>query len=65
MVNISGVTVPLQQAMIQNQVSYWHSPAAMWVILGAYALGGCVIVALLRNWLTQGAPWKVSQVNGH
>jgi hypothetical protein len=57
-VNINGVTIPLQQAMIQNQVSYWHSPAAMWLILGAYALAGCVIAALMRNWLTQGAHWK-------
>ena len=64
-VNINDVAVPLRDAMIHNQVSYWHSPAAMWLILGAYALGGCVIAAFLRNWLTQGAHWTVKQVNGH
>jgi hypothetical protein len=56
---INGSSVPLQQAMIHNQVGYWHSPAAMWLILGGYALAGCVIAALLGGWLTRGAHWKV------
>jgi hypothetical protein len=30
----------------------------MWLILGAYALGGCIIAAMQRGWLTQGAHWK-------
>ena len=57
-VKVNGVAVPLQQAMIQGQVSYWHSPAAMWLVLGLYALGGCVIALFLRRWLTHGAHWK-------
>jgi MFS family permease len=57
-VMVKGVPVPLQQAMIQGQVSYWHSPAAMWLVLGLYALGGCVIALILRGWLTRGAHWK-------
>ena len=56
--NINGAPVPLQQAMIQDQLSYWHSPAAMWLVLGAYALGGCIIACFLRSWLTRGAHWK-------
>jgi hypothetical protein len=60
-VKINGAAVPLQQAMIHNQVPYWHGPAAMWLILGTYALGGCIIAALLRGWLTQGAHWKVDK----
>jgi len=56
---VNGVKVPLQQAMIQNQVPYWHTPAAMWLILGIYALAGCIIAALLSGWLTRGAHWKV------
>jgi len=59
---VNGAEVPLQQAMIHNQVSYWHSPAAMWLVLGAYALAGCVIAVLLRGWLTKGARWKVERV---
>ena len=62
---INGATLPLQQAMIQNQVPYWHSPAAMWLVLGAYALGGCVIACLLRGWLTRGAHWKNKKDNDH
>lgn len=55
MVVVNGVNVPLQQAMIQNQVPYWQSPAAMWFILGAYALVGCIIALLVRGWFTRGA----------
>jgi hypothetical protein len=53
-VPINGVSVPLQQAMIAHQLDYWHRPEAMWLILGAYALAGCVIAALLEKWLTKG-----------
>lgn len=58
-VTVDGVAVPLQQAMIQHQIGYWQSPAAMWLILGGYALVGCVVAALLQGWLTRGARWKV------
>ena len=60
-VSVNGAEVPLQQAMINGQVSYWHSPSAMWFILGCYALAGCLIALLLRKWLTSGADWKVAQ----
>lgn len=56
---INGSSVPLQQAMIHNQLGYWHSPAAMWLILGGYALAGCILAVMLRGWLTRGAHWKV------
>jgi len=56
---VNGVSQPLQQAMIQGQVSYWHSPAAMWLVLGVWAFVGCVGAIFLRGWLTQGARWKV------
>jgi proton-dependent oligopeptide transporter, POT family len=49
-VMVGAEDVPLQQAMIQGQVPYWHSPAAMWLILGLYAFAGCVIAILLRRW---------------
>ena len=57
---VNGQSVPLQQAMIHNQVDYWHSPAAMWLILGGYALAGCIIAAMLGGWLTRGAHWEVN-----
>jgi hypothetical protein len=53
-VTINGTNVPLQQAMVQNQLPYWQTPAAMWLVLGVYALAGCLIAAWLRGWLTQG-----------
>ena len=57
-VTINGADVPLQQAMINNQLPYWQTPAAMWLILGVYALAGCLIAAWLRGWLTQGVRVK-------
>jgi hypothetical protein len=44
--------------MVQNQVPYWQSPAAMWLILGAYAMAGCIGAVLLRNWLTRDVHFK-------
>lgn len=57
-VAIGGEAMPLKQAMIQGKLGYWHSPAAMWLVLGLYALAGCFIALLLRGWLTRGADWK-------
>jgi len=48
------VHVSLQFAMINRWVNYWHSPAAMWLILGLYAFAGCFIAVFLRGWLTRG-----------
>jgi hypothetical protein len=56
---VNGTEVPLQQAMINHEVGYWDRPEAMWLILGLYALGGCLIALLLRGWLTKGARWKI------
>jgi MFS family permease len=53
-----GAVVPLKQAMVHHQVTYWHSPAAMWLWLGLYAFAGCLIAILIRGWLTHGAHWK-------
>ncbi len=53
-VAVNGAPVPLQQAMIDGRVSYWHSPAAMWVWLGLVAVGGCLIAGPLRNWFARG-----------
>ncbi len=51
---INGVSTPLQQAMVAHQLDYWHRPEAMWLLLGAYALAGCIVAAFLERWLTQG-----------
>jgi len=53
-VTINGVTETLQQAMVAHQLDYWHRPEAMWFVLGAYALAGCIVAAVLEKWLTQG-----------
>ncbi len=53
-VMVNGVSVPLQQAMVAHQLDYWHRPEAMWLVLGSYALAGCIIAAFLEKWLTKG-----------
>ncbi|NLH48523.1 MAG: MFS transporter [Myxococcales bacterium] len=58
-VDIQGTLMPLQDAMKQNLLDYWHTPAAMWLILGLFAIGGSILAALLRGWLTQGARWNI------
>ncbi|MBM3852240.1 MAG: MFS transporter [Verrucomicrobia bacterium] len=54
-VTVNGAAVPLQQAMLEHQLGYWQRPEAMWLILGGYALAGCIVAAFLEKWLTQGA----------
>lgn len=60
-VTVNGVAMPLQQALQQHLLPYWRTPAAMWLVLGLYALGGCLIALLLRGWLTRGAQWKLQK----
>jgi len=60
-VSVNGAMVPLKEALMHHQVSYWNSPAAMWLILGVYAMAGCWGAVFLRGWLTQGARWKNEQ----
>lgn len=40
--------------MVAGEVSYWHSPAAMWLILCAWAVVGCLLALFLRRWFTRG-----------
>jgi MFS family permease len=55
---VDGEAVPLQQAMVNHQLDYWDRPEAMWLILGIYALAGCLIAYFLRHWLTRGTDFK-------
>jgi hypothetical protein len=60
-VQVNGVETPLKDALVARQVPYWHSPAAMWLVLGLYAFAGCLIAVLIRGWITRGARWKQEQ----
>jgi len=63
-VNLHGELVPLQKALVEHQLPYWHTPAAMWLVLGLYALAGCIIALFLRGWLTRGADWRKKKDDG-
>jgi len=56
---VDGAAVPLQQAMVAGQLGYWDRPEAMWLILGIYALAGCIVGYFLRHWLTKGTDFKI------
>jgi MFS family permease len=58
-VTVDGAAVPLQQAMVAGQLDYWDRPEAMWLILGLYALAGCIVGYFLRHWLTKGTDFKI------
>lgn len=59
-VMVNETAVPLRQALIRGEVPYWHSPAAMWLVLGTYAFAGCLVAVAIRRWLTHGAHWKAT-----
>lgn len=47
----------LRDRLAAGQIAFMDSPSALWLILGAFALGGPLIALLLRNWFTKGAEW--------
>ena len=53
-VTVEGAQMTLQQAMIDQKLGYWDRPEAMWLILGAWAVAGCVIAIFLKGWMTKG-----------
>ncbi len=49
------------EQMVAGSVSFWDSPAAMWLILGVVAVVGCVIAIILGPWFTAGQKWSVEE----
>lgn len=39
-------------------LGFWHSPEAMWLVLGLWAMSGPVIALFFEKWLTKGARFK-------
>jgi len=60
---IKEVAVNLQLPLKYGWLDYWHTPQAMWLVLGLYAIGGAIIARLLGPWLTKGARWKIDHEN--
>lgn len=48
--------------MRAGQVDFWHSPEAMWLVLGIWAISGPVIALMAEKWFTKGARWKSEEV---
>ncbi|MBP6874455.1 MAG: MFS transporter [Candidatus Eisenbacteria bacterium] len=44
----------IQAGLIAGTVPFWRSPAAMWLILGLFALAGLMVALLFKGWLTRG-----------
>lgn len=52
-----GVQAPLKAGTLP----FWDSPAAMWLVLGLFAIGGPIIAIMLRGWFTKGASWSIEE----
>ena len=46
--------------MAAGEIGFWDSPAAMWLILALYAVGGCLLALMLRSWFTRGIKGKAA-----
>jgi hypothetical protein len=57
--HVQSIGVNLQFALKNGWVTYWHTPAAMWLVLGIVAIGGSLTALLIKGWLTKGARWKI------
>ena len=55
----------IHDKMASGQLSFWDSPAAMWLVLGGFALAGSVIALILRGWLTKGARFASTPATVH
>jgi dipeptide/tripeptide permease len=52
------VPLDIGEKLRAGTVAFADSPSALWLILGAFALGGPVVAILLKDWFTKGAHWE-------
>jgi POT family proton-dependent oligopeptide transporter len=50
----------LRDRLAAGDISFWNSPSALWLLLGAFALGGPLIALALKGWFTKGVHWERS-----
>ncbi len=51
------VPLDIGEKLRAGTVPFWHSPSALWLILGALAFGGPLIALLMKGWFTKGVKW--------
>ena len=49
--------VDIGEKLQAGTVPFWHTPSALWLILGALAFGGPLIALLMKGWFTKGVKW--------
>ncbi len=52
------------EKMVEGTVPFWQQPAAMWLILGTFAVIGVVIAIMLKPWFLKGAQWAIEDGKG-
>ncbi|MFH1679923.1 MAG: MFS transporter [Candidatus Eisenbacteria bacterium] len=52
------VPLDIGERLRAGTVAFADSPSALWLILGAFALGGPLVAVLLKDWFTKGARWE-------
>jgi len=56
-----SIGVNLQLALKHGWIEFWHSPSAMWLILGLIAISGPIIAIIFKSWFTKGARFEDTQ----
>jgi hypothetical protein len=52
---------PLHDALQAGTVPFWHTPEAMWLILGLWAMSGPILAYMFKGWLTKGARFHTNE----
>ncbi|MBN1825541.1 MAG: MFS transporter [Candidatus Eisenbacteria bacterium] len=52
------VPLDMGERLRAGTVAFVDSPSMLWLILGAFALGGPLVALLLKDWFTKGAHWE-------
>jgi len=47
------------EAIRNGTITFWHSPEAMWLILGIWAIAGPLLAWVFRGWLTRGTDFAI------
>ncbi|MBM3319639.1 MAG: MFS transporter [Candidatus Eisenbacteria bacterium] len=54
------VPLDIGEQLRAGTVAFMDSPSALWLILGAFALGGPILAIVFKDWFTKGAHWERS-----
>ncbi|MFH1727305.1 MAG: MFS transporter [Pseudomonadota bacterium] len=51
----------IAEKIVNNEVSFWNTPNAMWLILGTIAIVGVLACLVFKGWLTRGVDYEAKE----